>query len=139
MLFVSVPVRLAQMRRGWPWGLAFLRDAESSDPLARWTDTATAQGTRTEIAAAILHEIDGQATAEVWLGEAPDGLVEVHEQELDVPSGAVVLGDAADEQTTWVAIPAGVWRARVLVDNEHHSELVVFVLAAMHGMDGDGP
>ena len=88
-------------------------------------DDQLAVGTRHLVACSILHAIDGVATAEVVLGDAPEGFQCVYEGMFDVSSGQIELGDAARETVETAAIPAGEWRIRVHVDDRMHTEHVV--------------
>jgi len=76
----------------------------------------------------ILHEVDGEACAEVVVGDGPGAFTCVFSGVLELPSGCLRVGDAGGERTESVTLAPGVYSAAVLVDEVEHPELVVLVL-----------
>lgn len=116
------------IRREWPWGLAFIRDSGWTEPVPiEWVDQDLVLARGGEIVAKILHQTDGEATVEVTL-TPPSGLVFVSRCVLDVPSGTLVVTDAAEEQIVQVSVAAGRWDASVWMDRADHPSRIALVL-----------
>ena len=115
---------LLRSRRCWRWGLVVIADVGASDVPEVVRDQLVV-GTRQVVLCGIMHEIDGEATAEVVLGFAPEGLEGVYDSFLDVASGQIELGDAAGESVETAQIAPGTWRIRVYVDDGVEPERVV--------------
>lgn len=118
---------LIESSRTWPWGLVLISDSGSEELLPEsWDGVVVAVST--SIAVRILHAVDGEATAEVWVGHVPDGLILVHEGEMDIPTGIIEVSDAAGDRIDSAAVATGTHPVRIYVDNEVHPERVVVAL-----------
>jgi hypothetical protein len=100
----------------------------SKDPLPDHFDANGIAAALTVIVAPILHEVDGKATAEVWLAEPPSSLVCVYDSLLEIPSGQLTVSDASMSETVAIHIPGSSHRARLCVDGPGHAELVALYL-----------
>jgi hypothetical protein len=121
------------VRRAWPWGLAVVTDPASSEPVPEELDEHGIAAGRTVLVSAILHETDGEATAEIWVSAGPPGLICVYDAEFFTSSGAVTLGDAGQERHTPAEIGKGSHRLRVLVDAIGSPERIVFEFGTVGG------
>jgi hypothetical protein len=81
----------------------------------------------------IKHEVDGKATAQVWIGMASDlaNLHCVYDDRFVASETSVVLGVADDSWRGPVQLGAGAHRLRVLVDEIESPELVGFVFTKL--------
>ncbi len=120
--------RIARMRRAWPWGLVLVSDGESKEPVPTTFDGAAVLGGSSVVVSRILHEVDGEAAAEIWLERDPPGMACVYDAPFLVPSGRLRLSDAAQQDAVEVPIERAMRRARVYMDNEEHPELVIVSL-----------
>lgn len=118
------------MEREWPWGLAVLADPEAQDQLPERLSSDGVAACRSAVAAGIRHGVDGEARAEVWLGEAPSDLMCIYDDTFATDSGTVALSDASNEQVQTAVVGAGKRRLRVLVDDVAFPGHVVFELGA---------
>lgn len=118
--------RLVSVTRGWPWGLAVVMDPGSSSPVPAHLDLSGVAASLDIVAVAILHEVDGEAVAEVWLGSLAAELPCVYDGEFVTVSGAVTLGDAGSEQHVPAEVGEGSHRLRVLVDHVGSPQKIVF-------------
>jgi hypothetical protein len=123
------PVVLARSHREWPWGLVFFSDSTAHDVLPPTGGSEIAVGNRTEVVSHILHQIDGEATAEVWCGGEPDGLGCVYSAPIQFPSVTIYVTDAARESVLSVEVQPGPWQASFYVGDETHPLKVVLVLS----------
>jgi hypothetical protein len=112
--------------REWPWGLAFVRDSGWSDH-PESIDGRSVVAMRGELVTKILHLVDGAATLELTLA-SPDGLMLVHEGDLEIPSGVLEITDAAEQRVDTVDVPSGTWRAAVWVNDTDSPTRVVIHL-----------
>lgn len=119
---------LVETTRKWPHSLVLLTDpASSEDVPTRFGSNGVAAG-QTVLATAILHAVDVDACAQVWVGTVPGDLICVFQGEFETSSGAVIVSDTADELHAPADVGAGVHRLRVLVDEEAFPTRVVFEL-----------
>jgi hypothetical protein len=118
----EVPSLVVRVVREWPWGLAMWSDLESNEPPPEEFDDYGVAAADTVIVGPIMHEADGPGTAEVWTGEPPQGIAVLYDGTFDLPSGRVALSDAAMEQVEVVVLPAGRYRARLVVDDPDFPE-----------------
>ncbi|KRC63613.1 hypothetical protein ASE12_01845 [Aeromicrobium sp. Root236] len=77
------------------------------------------------VAVRISHQVDGEATAEVWTAPHPGDLECIFDSTFQSASGAVILGDAAFERHAPAEVGEGLRRLRVLVGGTGR-DLVVF-------------
>jgi hypothetical protein len=122
---------LLKVNREWPWGLVYLTDFDSREELSssRIDNSVVLGCCRTTLVSRILHEVDGEAVAEVWLNVTPEGLDCVYDASLSTPSGRLLMGDAVMNESVVTSVAAIEWRAQVYVDNEQHPQRVVVVLS----------
>lgn len=126
--------RLLIVKREWPYGLAYFGDPESTEELPELNDLGVSPG-RTQIGVSVLHEVDGEATAEVWFGPVDvEGQTCVYDGEFATESGEIALSDApAEEFFTSEALLARTYRLRIYIDdlNQYGAERVVFALTSL--------
>lgn len=118
--------RLLSITRDWPWGLTVVTDPGSSSAVPTRLDSNGVAASRDVVAVGIQHEIDGEAVAEVWVGQLAEDLNCIYDGEFATVVGAVILGDAAYEDHAPAEIGEGAHRLRVLVDEPGSPERVVF-------------
>lgn len=87
----AAPARLLAVTREWPWGLAVLTDAGSSDPVPTDLDMHSIATAGSVVAASIQHAVDGEAVAEVWKGRPPEDMACVDEGVFVTVCGLVIL------------------------------------------------
>jgi hypothetical protein len=117
------------VKREWPWGLAFVHDSAWSEPAPTgWLEDDAVVTTRGEIIAKILHQVDGEATLQVSL-VPPVGLTLVRQCELDIPSGMLLVSDAAKERVDRVVLTPGLWDATVWTDRAESPTRVAICLS----------
>jgi len=114
---------VVRVTREWPWGLAMWSDIESSEPPPESFDERGVAAAETVIVGPILHEIDGPATAELWLGEPPTSSLCVYDATFELMSGRLALSDAAMERVDEVALSPGTYRARLCLDDAEFPEV----------------
>lgn len=119
---------IVRMRRAWPWGLVLVSDAESKEPVPGTCGGAVALGGPSVVISRILHEVDGEATAEIWLDRHPIEMACVYDAPFLALSGRLRVSDAAEEDAVEAPIERATLRARVYVDDEDHPELVIVSL-----------
>lgn len=124
---------IVRMRRAWPWGLVLVSDAESKEPVPTNFDGAAVVGGSSFVVSRILHEVDGVATAEIWLERHPTDMACVYDASLLVSSGRLVLTDAAQQDAVEVPVERAARRVRVYIDDEDHPELVIVSLDQPEG------
>lgn len=124
---------IVRMRRAWPWGLVLVSDAESKEPVPNAFDEAAVLGGSSFVVCRILHEVDGEATAEIWLERHPTDMACVYEGPFVVPSGRLLLTDAAQQHPVEVPVEREKRRVRVYVDDADHPELVIVSLDRAEG------
>ncbi len=122
---------LARSRRAWPWGLVVFADPSDKGEIPSRLDADRVACTKSTIVAAILHAVDGDALAEVRLGQPPPGLVCIHLGDFSATSGVIELADAGREAFVSAPLRPGSYRARVLVDSVAHAEHVVLLLESV--------
>jgi len=122
------PHVLVRSHREWPWGLVFFSDASTRDRPPPTGGPEVVVGTRYELISRISHTIDGEATAEVWLGGLPDDLRCVYSSVHEFPSGTLEVTDAAKESVKSSPIDPGPWDCRVYVDDDTNPLHVVLAL-----------
>jgi hypothetical protein len=93
-------------------------------------------GTRNELISRISHAIDGEATAEVWLGDPPEDLRCVYSSVNEFPSGTLEVTDAAKESVVSISVDPGPWDSSVYVDDDMNPLLVVLVLTPAQPASG---
>ncbi|QWF19955.1 hypothetical protein KM427_13060 [Nocardioides sp. LMS-CY] len=119
--------RLLSIRREWPGELAVITDLGPRSAIPDESDQAAlATASGDIIAAALRHERDGTAVAEVWQGPAPDDLTCAYACQFHTASGAVILGDAHYEEQAVARIGAGTHRLRILTNETERPGLVAF-------------
>lgn len=118
---------------GVAWGLALLTDPKSREQLPDRTGDNGVAACRSAVAVGIRHAVEGEARAEVWLGDVPGDLVCIHDDAFAADSGEVALSDAGNEQVVTASVGAGTRRLRVLVDDVAFPGRVVFELASRLG------
>ncbi|WP_141846865.1 hypothetical protein [Lapillicoccus jejuensis] len=116
------------VRRDWPWGLTVMGDPSSREQVPSLLDDRGVAAARSIVVARIQHEVDGEATAEVWVGRCPDELTCVYEGEFVTASGVVTLADAAHDDAKQLDATVGRYALRVLVEEVEFPERVVFEL-----------
>lgn len=122
---------LLSVRRAWPWGLVVVTDPGSSEDVPSQLDPLGVAAGESILAVHIVHEVDGEATAEIWLNPPPDeGLTAAYSGDFTTACGAVILGDAAYENHLPAEVGEGTHRLRVLVDDVGHPTRVIFEFGA---------
>jgi hypothetical protein len=116
------------MTREWPWGIVMWSDPASNEPPPESFDEAGVAAARTVIVGPILHEVDGSATAEAWLGEPPATCLCIYDAALDLSTGRLAVSDAAMDDVNEAQLPVGTYRARLCVDDAEFPELSVLYL-----------
>lgn len=120
------------VRRAWPWGLTLIADPSSTEQVPTLDDRGIAAA-RSIVAVRIQHEVDGEATAEVWVGHCPDELTCAYEGEFVTTSGVVILADAGHDHPERLDATVGRYALRVLVDEIGAPERVLFELTPVDG------
>lgn len=119
----------ASLSRGFPWGLCVLEDPRSSEEIPPFAAPGQSVSTcRTGIMVAILHEVDGEATASVQVAPYRGAGVALFDGEITSDSGELRIADATADHEARVTVGEGRFRVQVFVDQVPHSELVEFVL-----------
>jgi hypothetical protein len=120
---------ILRSQRAWPWGVVCVSDARSRQELPLEFGDRVVVGVETALVSRILHEVDGEATAEVWFGEPPEDLRCVYDAAFLLPSGVVTLGDASENENLSASTDRSVGRARVFADDTQHPQRVVALLS----------
>lgn len=118
---------LMRSRRAWPWGLVLISDSESQESLPDRNEGLVVAA-HSALAARILHEVDGKATAEVWVSRRPQGLHLVYDGDIDIPSGTIQISDAAGDAIESATVEPGSYSVQVYVDDDAHPERVIVAL-----------
>jgi len=103
-------------------------DLESSEPPPERFDERGVAAARTVIVGPITHEVEGPATAEVWLGEPPFSSLCIYDAAFELASGRLALSDAAMDRIDEVPISPGSYRARLCVDDADFPEVASLYL-----------
>jgi hypothetical protein len=119
---------LMTVQREWPWGLVVFGDPQDRDALPTSLGPNGIARTAATIVTCIQHAVDGPATASVSMGPEPSGLLLIHEGELHLLVGRLRLADAAAEESHEVAVAAGKYEVRVLMDEREQPSKVHFAL-----------
>jgi hypothetical protein len=127
---------LISSRREWPWGLVLISDSTSKELLPGEMGSAVVVGVSTALVSKILHAVDGEATAEVWLERRPEALECVYQGDLTIPSGVLQLSDAACERIVSASVEPGTRPVQVYVDSGVHPERVVVSIGTVWGAEG---
>ena len=130
------PHVLARSQREWTWGLVFFSDGSTRDAPPPTGGPEVVVGTRNELISRISHAIDGEATAEVWLGDPPEDLRCVYSSVNEFPSGTLEVTDAAKESVVSISVDPGPWDSSVYVDDDMNPLLVVLVLTPAQPASG---
>jgi hypothetical protein len=116
------------MAREWPSGIVMWSDPASNEPPPESFDDAGVAAARTVIVGPILHEVDGSASAEAWLGEPVEPCLCIYDATLDLSSGRLAISDAAMDEVIEAQLPAGMYRARLCVDDAEFPEVSALYL-----------
>jgi hypothetical protein len=101
---VKQPV--VQCQRPWPWGVAVVGDPDDREPVPTEFGEAAILATNGSVIFKIQHEVDGEATVDVILGDPVDGLTLIHEGTMSLPAGDLLVSDAGREQQTLAHVAA---------------------------------
>ena len=106
------------------------------DPADREQVPASFEGaqvlaTSSTVICKIQHETDGEAEVEVFLDGAHGGLILVHDGTMSLPSGALQVTDAGQEQRQQAQVPPGRHRVRVWADEVPDPTLLRVTLDAL--------
>jgi hypothetical protein len=126
----TVQQPVVQCQRLWPWGIAVVGDPDDHEPVPTEFGESALLATNGSVIFRIQHEIDGNATVEVTLGDPADGLTLIHEGKMSLPAGDLLVSDAGREQQSLAHVPPGRYRLRVWVDEQPEPTQVVIALAA---------
>ena len=118
------------MTRAWPWGLAVLGDPDDRNAVPRTMGAEAVVAGEGTVVCRILHAIDGEATATATLDHGADAshMLLVHEGPLELTSGLLRLGDAANEEAVECHVVPGRYTVRVFIDEFDHPTEVLFAL-----------
>ena len=110
-------VLVGRVRREWPWGIVVFSDLHANGPSATDLDHAVVVGNYATIVAHAAADVDAVATVEIWIGRPPATTTCVYDAEFKTPSGKVIVGDIAMDETTLIDTQAAgtntVYTARV--------------------------
>ncbi len=116
--------------RAWPWGLAIVSDPSSRSVFPANLDEHGVAATIDAVAIGIQHEVDGEAVAEVWVGEKVTDLLCIYDDEFVTSDGAVILTVADGSRHASAVVGEGAHRLRVLVDQVASPGLILFEFSA---------
>lgn len=119
---------LLSSTRAWPWGLAVLGDPDDRSPIPTSLGPEAVVAGQATVVCRILHAIDGEATATATLNQDADAsrMFLAYEGPLELTSGLLRLGDAANEEAVECHVPAGRYTVRVFHDEFDHPNEVLF-------------
>ena len=119
---------IVRIRRAWQWGLVLVSDAESRESVPGTFDGAVVVGGSSFVVSRILHEVDGEPTAEIWLDRHPTDMTCVYDAPFLASSGRLRVSDAAQQDAVEAPVERETRQARVYVDDEEFPELVIVSL-----------
>ena len=120
---------IAELTMPFPFGVCFFEDPNSPGevpPIERSEQSVAVA--RTAVAVAILHEVDGEASARLLRAPFESGGVLVFAGPIESDSGELCISDAAGEHQSRVHVGPGVHEIRIFVDRIEHPELVEIVI-----------
>ncbi len=118
------------MTRPWPWGLTVLSDPDDRSVVPTTLGAEAVVRGEGTVVCRVLHAVDGEATATATLDTvtAEAQMLLVHHGPLELTSGLLRLGDAANEEAVECAVVPGPYIVRVLVNALDHPTQVLFAL-----------
>ncbi|MBX9246206.1 hypothetical protein ICW40_15515 [Actinotalea ferrariae] len=115
------PTEIAAVRGRWPWGLAYIYDADASPEEWPAVDDGSAAvwAARRAIAVRVTHEQDGEVLVRLHLNtdEPFQGSVCIHDDRLAISAAEIRVGDAAQAVSVSAPLAPGLYAVRVLVDD----------------------
>ena len=110
---------LVSLCRPFPWGILLVRDVSSEEVPPDFKSGALLTSTLTSVAIGVAHDADGSVTVEVWDSPRPgqSGFL-LPEVTIKLFSGVMRVGDVLDDEFVDVPVVVGLYRIKVLVDDE---------------------
>ena len=124
---------MLRKERPWPWGIVYVAATESIQPIPQHFGQELVVGNSSALACRIVHEVDGEGSFELWLGDATPESECVFDAPFDCPTGAVIVATAGFDDAELVVVEPQSFRARVYANERDHPTRVVLVLTPSAG------